>query len=262
MKKLLLIWILAFMPVLGFAEGSYENLNLGIPFIGNGNMVTTEKSFPAFDSIYINRNATVYFHKSPEYRALITVDSNLQEYIRVEVIDGVLRIGAIMGRLYLFTKYDVHVYCPGITGVSIYGAANFEGMDKISTSTFTANISGVGKIEGSFECADFIVGISGMGEIRAHVESDSLKIDASGTGSITLAGSTEELILNVSGAGDFSGYELQVTNVTLQLTGAARIHVWVLENLKASVSGGGMIRYRGAPRIDFQGSLLGRIEKE
>ena len=262
MRKFIILAVLVCAPALVFAGGSGDDWSLGAPIRGNGNMLSSEKPVSAFDSIRISRNATVNFHVSPEYRALVTVDSNLDEYVRVYTEDGVLRIGAQRGRNYNFTRYIVDVYAPSLSGVTISGSGRFEGRDRIIARSFNLNVTGSGKIEGAFECDYFSAGISGSGDIVAHVSCNSLNARISGSGTIRLTGSSSDFDIVISGAGDVLGREFQTRDADLRISGSGRINIWVLENLRANISGAGRVTYRGSPKIDFRGSGAGRIQSE
>ena len=247
-------------PALLYAGGSRDDWGFGLPKIGNGRMVTSEKSISPFWSIQIEGSAIVNFHVSQDFRAVVTVDSNLEEYTRVYTQNQVLNIGTKKRGNYQFTNYTVDVYAPRFEGLSISGAARFEGMDKITISSFKLNISGLGKIEGSFECNSFSTSISGSGNINIYVISHDFNASVSGAADIALAGSTKEMNISVLGSGDLNGTEFVTQNADVQISGSGKIDIWVLENLKVNISGAGRVRYRGSPKVDYTGSGSGRLE--
>jgi hypothetical protein len=252
MKKWSIFAALICAPILLFAGGAWN---------GNGNMVTSEKPVSAFDSIQISGSVAVNYHTSQEYRAVVTVDSNLEEYVRIETRGGVLTIGTKRGH-YRFTNYTVEVYAPSLTGVSISGSVRFEAVDKIAAPSFNLNISGSGKIKGSFENDNFSTRISGSADMDSYIVCGSFRAAIAGSGNIKLSGSANNLDISVSGSGDFAGSEFKANNAVINISGSGRIHIWVLENLKARVSGSGRVRYRGNPKIDYSGSGSGRLESE
>ena len=262
MKRVIVLTVFLHAAIQLFAGGIKDGFSLGLPIKGNGNMVTSEKPVADFYTINISRNATVNYHESPEYRAVVTVDSNLNEFISVYTDNGTLYIGAKRGRHYLFTQYIVDVYAPSLEGVSISGSARFEGIDTISSSVFNLRISGSGKINGNFECNDFSTRISGSGDIRGNIICKNFQADISGSGDITLAGSCDYFNVTVTGAGDLNGREFMANNADVRISGSGRVNIWVVENLRANITGAGVVRYRGTPKIDFRGSGAGRMESE
>jgi hypothetical protein len=154
------------------------------PTVGNGNLITSEKTVSSFEKINISGSAEVRFHASQEYRTVITVDSNLLEYTEIVTRGNTLNIGTKNGN-YSFTKYLVDVYCPIVTGVSVSGSGLFTGNDTIATSTFDSNISGSGKIEGTIKCGNFSAKITGSGKITVSGNGNDSEIDISGSGTFS-----------------------------------------------------------------------------
>jgi len=239
MKKPYFIIIVAVIGISAVFISCYS-----LPHInGNGVMVTSERDVSRFERIQISGSATVNYHASQEYRAVVTVDSNLEEYTRVYTEGDTLKIGTRNRKSYSFTNYTVDVYCPKLNAVSASGSVRFNGMDKINTSTFDLGISGSAKINGTFECNKFNADISGSSEIA-------------------VSGSAQEMSISVSGSVTFSGQEFQTGNADINLSGSGRIQIWVLDYLKARMSGSGRVTYRGNPKINYTGSGSGRLESE
>jgi len=210
---------------------------------GNGVMVTSERAVSHFEKIQISGSAVVYYHASQEYRAVVTVDSNLEEYTRVYTEGDTLKIGTKNRKSYSFTNYTVDVYCPKLSAVSVSGSVCFNGIDKISVSIFTLRVSGSAKINGSFECIKFDADLSGSGEIA-------------------ISGTAKEMSVTISGSAAFSGKEFQSGSADITISGYGRMQIWVLDYLKARVSGSGRITYKGNPKIEYTVSGSGRLESE
>jgi len=210
---------------------------------GNGDMVTSERAVSPFEKIQISGSAIVNYRESQEYRVVVTVDSNLEECTRVYTEGDTLKIGTKSRKSYSFTNYIVDVYCPKLNAVSTSGSVCFNGIDKISTSTFALDISGSAKANGSFECNNFSAHISGSGEIA-------------------VSGTAKEMGITVSGSAAFNGNEFQTNNAIVNISGSGKVRIWVLDYLKARMSGSGRITYRGNPKIDYIGSGSGRIKSE
>jgi hypothetical protein len=230
--------------------------------IGNGKTISTERMLSPFEKIHSSGKAEVRFHVSQEYRAVITVDSNIEEYVVLKITNKTLNIGLKNGRIYSFNNFIVDVYCPNISGVSISGSGAFEGVDKIIAETFESNISGSGKIHGNIECDYLSIDISGSGEINSNVVCNILSADISGAGKIIITGTGKNANIDISGSGNFNGIEFQNDKVAVHVSGSGNINIWVLEHLKAEVSGSGSVKYRGNPKIDYNGSGSGRLISE
>jgi len=232
-KKLLLGLFVGFTALVSCA---------GLPIWGNGNLVTSEKQVSSFEKINVRGSAQVRFHVSQEYRAVVTVDSNLEKYTRVSTSDNVLNIGTARGS-FRCTKYLVDVYCPMLTGVSISGSAQFSNNDTLNAPTFIADISGSGKIEGTIECDAFFAKISGSGKM-------------------TIGGSSKDINIDVRGSGKLSGDEFTANNADVRISGSGNVTIGVTDNLKAKISGSGGLNYRGEPSVlESRVAGSGRIKK-
>jgi len=233
-----------------------------IPKKGNGILVTSEETVPEFTKINISGGYTeVRFYASKEYRLIVTVDSNLKEYVKIEVRNNILNIGTERGS-YVFTKYLVDVYCPSLAGVSVSGLGSFSAKDKIIASSFEATVSGVGDLTGTIECKNYSAVISGSGKINTDIVCDKLSSTISGSGDITIVGTANNSNITISGSGNFNGIEFKTNNVTAHISGSGDMSVWALENIDATVSGSGSIKYCGNPKINFNGSGSGRISHD
>jgi len=232
-----------------------------LPIIGNGDLITSERNISSFEKIRSSSNTDVRFRMSQEYRVVITTDSNLMEIVTTEVSGDTLRIGTKNG-IYSFTKFQVDVYCPVLTGISISGSGSFNSDDKIIASVFESNVSGSGNISGTIECDNFSADISGSGKINTNIICESFTANISGSGDMTIVGTGNDLNIKISGSGNFNGIEFKTNNVTARISGSGDMSIWVLENINATVSGSGSIKYRGTPKINFNRSGSGKIRSE
>jgi hypothetical protein len=209
---------------------------------GNGKIVSSERAVSRFDSISCTGSAEVRYHVRREYRAVVTVDSNLDEYVEVKVKNNTLTIGTKPRHSCIFTKWAVDVYCPVLKGVTLTGSSDFESVDKITVSSFDSNVSGSGSIYVTVDCDTFDAKISGSGRIN-------------------ISGNSRDADITISGSGDFYGGEFRVRNADVRVSGSGKARVSVSDNLNANISGSGEIHYYGNPRIDSKVSGSGRIRK-
>ena len=210
--------------------------------IGNGVMKTSERTVSSFEKIHITGSAEVRFYKAEEIKVVVTVDSNLDEYVDIVTKNHVLEIGSKKGS-YSFTKYLVEVYSPVLTGVSVSGSGSFTGYDILTASTFEAAISGSGNFSGTIENEVFTAKISGSGRI-------------------TVLGNAGESNINISGSGRFIGNDFCVKKAAVNVSGSGNARVYVTDRLDATISGSGRIEYSGnPPTVNSKITGSGRINK-
>jgi hypothetical protein len=236
----------------------FSFMNTSCVHLGNGNIISSERTLGPFEKIHSGGSYEVRFHVSQDYRAVITVDSNLYEYVTLNIKNGTLNIGTKNGRSYKFTKFIADIYCPGLTGVSLSGSGKFISMDRITTPSFDLNVSGSGDVEGTIECETFSVKLSGSGKINNNIVCNNFAANISGSGDITVSGTADDSDIKISGSGNFNGSEFMTNNTATRISGSGNMNIWVLEYLRANVSGSGSIKYRGTPKIEFSGSGSGR----
>ena len=209
---------------------------------GNGNLKTFEKSVSSFEKIDFGSSANVHFHASSDYKMVVTVDENLEQYLDISVQGNVLKIGT-KGGSYTFTKFQVDLYCPVLTGIGVSGVGSFVSTDTIVAPTLESDVSGAGKIEGII------------------VKCDKFSANISGAGKMNITGTSKDADINISGAGRFNGNEFTVNNATVSASGAGKANLSVTDNLKADASGAGHINYRGDPKADTSVSGAGKVNK-
>jgi hypothetical protein len=236
--KNLNIFTLFLITVISVVYISCSNL---FPIVGNGDLAASERAISAFEKINSSGSSEIRFHASQEYRVVVTTDSNLVDIVTTDIRNNVLNIG-FKGGSYSFTRIQVDVYCPTLTGVSISGSGSFTGGDTIVTSTFDSNVSGSGKIEGTIECGNFSAKITGSGKINVSGNGNNSDID-------------------ISGSGIFSGNNFAINNATVRVSGSGRANIFVSENLNVDITGSGEVNYRGNPKIESKVSGSGQINK-
>ena len=209
---------------------------------GNGNTVTVEKDVLPFESIYAGGKLTVNYFQSQEYRVFVTIDSNLEEYLNIFTENNRLNIRTKRGKKISPREFTVDVYSPGLSDVSMSGDIQFRGTDIIHARDFSLRISGSGDVDASIIC-------------------ESFSARSSGSSLITLAGSCNDLSISISGSGNFNAYEFQANTADVRVSGSSRIDLWVLEHLRAKMSGSGWLRYRGNPFVDLQSSGSGYFSR-
>ena len=213
-----------------------------IPIKGSGNLKTSEITYDTYEKINSGGCAEIRFHASEEYRAVVTIDENLEEYVEIFTENNVLNIRTKNGYNISPTKFTVDVYCPFLTGITMSGSGSFRNVDTIIVSTFETKLTGSGKIEANIECDNYSAGITGSGKI-------------------TVSGNINETKVSITGSGDFHGKELKTKNATITITGSGNANIYVTDNLQVKITGSGNINYSGEPKVNSNVTGSGRIRK-
>ena len=92
------------------------------------------------------------------------------------------------------------------------------------------------------------VSISGSGDIQVTgLKTGDMDASITGSGNVTLSGVVDKLHGRILGSGDLRAGELAAKHVKVGVTGSGDAAVRAIEELDASVTGSGDVRYSGSP---------------
>ncbi|WP_290696248.1 head GIN domain-containing protein [Lacinutrix sp.] len=201
---------------------------------GNGEVTTITKSTSDYDEIKFAGSMDFILVKGKEGDIKIEGESNLLEYIKVEVDGNTLKIKT-ENNISLKPSFNktIKITIPfkDIDYVSLSGSGDVINKDKIVANNFTTRISG-------------------SGDIVLDIEANDISASVNGSGDLTLNGKTKELKASVTGSGDFHGYNLEAIDVDAKVTGSGDVEIVCNGDLKARVTGSGDIEYKGSPKSE------------
>ncbi len=232
MKRSLSFFIAASVAVAGAAA-------LGIK--GDGKVVDSVRPVRGFTEISISAVEDLTVEYGREFKVVVSLDSNLQEYYESRVSGGTLRLGFRPGTsVNGLTRLKVTVTMPKLEGIEASGASTIAVGKGFSGASFSASLSGTGKLSGWFEY-------------------DRLEFETSGTGSFEVSGKADRMSVSISGAGSFAGRGLPVESAEVDISGTGNVELTVSKSLDAEISGMGTVTYHGSPAVKQSISGLGRV---
>ena len=283
MKNLLhpsLILILIFIMSLGHAQSLRKNKKV----IGNGDVTTQTITTSGYDGIASLGFIDVELVNGAEGQINVTTDSNLQEYIEIEVKDNVLKIKT-KDRTNLSTKKGVKVTVPveSISKIQLTGSGNLRSAAVIKANEFKLNVTGSGDAVLAIEASEVEARIAGSGNIDLSgsftdlelsvagsgtfkgtgLSSKSTEVSIAGSGDVKLSGTTSQLDLKISGSGNFHGFDLNANQTKVMVAGSGDAQVVAQQDIYASVVGSGSVVYKGNPdQKEFKKTGTGKISKQ
>ncbi|RTL59430.1 MAG: DUF2807 domain-containing protein [Sphingobacteriales bacterium] len=213
---------------------------------GNHNVITETRSIGSFNEIHLSGFADVHIAQGKEEDLKISGESNLLQFIKTRVDNGVLIISTKEGvNIRNHDPIMIYVSTPGLERIRLSGAGNL-----VSDNKWNLNK----KIE---------IRTSGAGRIKAELNCPQVEASLSGAGDIELMGETKDLEASISGVGSIKVRDLKAENADVRVSGAGSIDVFASVDLKARVSGVGSINYWGNPQhVDEHSSGVGSINKK
>jgi hypothetical protein len=211
---------------------------------GNKNITTQERSITeVFTKIDVQEGISVYITMSSDEKITVEADENLQEVIKTEIKDGILKIYSYPN-IRKAKARNVYVSIPNITGVKTSsGARAFSENTLINESINVKSSSG--------------------STIELQISTTNLTSKSSSSSSIKLTGRTTNLKAESSSSSFTNAFGLKAKNVVAKASSGSTIQVTATENLDGKVSSGGSIKHKGNPKhIDRHTSSGGNISAE
>ena len=208
---------------------------------------TEKRNVGEYDAIYVSGWFDVELVAGEEGVIELDGKSKYLKHISTEVVNGKLKIKWERRHnatpFYSWSDIKITIPVEDISAVALSGSGTIVGKSKLRTDSFTASLSGSGKVD-------------------LNVETNELKSVLSGSGDALFRGTTTDFVAEVSGSGDIKAYELKAENVTAVISGSADIKVYADESIKARISGSGDVEYIGnAKKIDSKVSGSGSIKR-
>ncbi len=240
MKKILLLCIVVCSAQMATAQW-FGNKSI------KGNGEVTKKTFNTgnYDSISVSGSMDVILVPGTEGKITVEAESNIMEYLRIEVDGDKLIIG---------TKKNTNINPKRAIKVTV----------PVKSIDY-ASVSGSGEImsDMTLKSRNMRLKVSGSGDINLDIETETLKASVTGSGDMVLTGRAENLEASVTGSGDLKTTGLKANNVEAKVTGSGDIAVYVNGgDFKARVTGSGDIRYKGnTSNVDKKVTGSGDIDK-
>ncbi|MBK6950070.1 MAG: DUF2807 domain-containing protein [Haliscomenobacter sp.] len=241
MKRILLIILstsFLFLALSSCIVDFYDD-NDGPCIRGSGPVVSETINVPDFTGISLDISANVYITQGPEFRVKAEGYANIIDELNRRVRNGVWEITL---NDCVRNTGDLTLY---ITMPEVQSVHNTSSGDIVSENILVTD--------------DIYITNSGSGDIDLGLDADDIDARLSGSGKLFLEGEADELTLDVTGSGDYRGFKLKLNRADIRTTGSGDAEIWVLNYLKARISGSGDILYRGSPQIDFSGSGSGDL---
>ena len=199
---------------------------------GNGKVISEKRTTASYDGIAITGFFDVELVSGKEGNITIKGEENLLPYIKVEVVDKVLKIST-----------EKNKYISTSKGSEIVIVVPFESIDQVS-------LTGSGDVvtKNSIKSKSFSAKLIGSGDMNLDVESNDFDVNLSGSGDMVLTGKTENFNSNLNGSGDIDAGDLKAKNAKITVSGSGDNSVFCSESLHARVSGSGDIEYKGDPK--------------
>ena len=225
-----------------------------------------------FNGIQICNAFRATLVQGDEYKAVVTIDTDYEEYLDVSVVGTVLYVrlkeNGLRGNLRLLgrKKLMVTITCPELNQIYLTGSTLLTS-DDLWTSPmepFTLDLSGAAKaeklriegsslkasVEGSSNAVvtgDFAtveVGIGGSSSLFLLGNYEEVKVDAAGSSKVSFIGTADYIESRCKGSSVLDAMELKTDDAHITCSGASKATIFVRESLDVELKGASSCQYR------------------
>ncbi|NDV47232.1 DUF2807 domain-containing protein [Paludibacter sp. 221] len=151
------------------------------------------------------------------------------------------------------SRIKIYVTAEYISSVDAAGGSNVYIPNPLVASKMLLQGSGGAKFVcenyGKVECKELELNLAGGGKADLLIDCEYLDAKSSGGSRLELEGYADIVDLNVSGGGNTEAYNLEVIELYAQMSGGAKAEVSVRDYISGEMSGGSVLRYKGAPGV-------------
>ena len=104
---------------------------------------------------------------------------------------------------------------------------------------------------------------TGAGKFRiTNLKNDHFTIDSTGAATFVAEGQSKSVEISSTGAGKIDAHDLEASDASVKVTGAAGVEVYAIDQLDVTVSGAGRVIYSGNPKVSKHISGAGQVTKK
>jgi hypothetical protein len=196
-----------------------------------------------FIGIKVGSGIDVFITYGDEQRVEVEADENLQDWIRTEVEDRVLRIYTDK-TIRLAKAKRVNITCKTLDKINVSSAGDVTGLSRFQTDVID-------------------IELSSAGDLKFEVDAKEIDISLSSAGNADLKGTAGILKADLSSAGDLNAFELEAKVVDVSVSSAGNARIFVTEEASFRSSSAGSIFYKGEPSIkEIHTSSAGSVNKK
>ncbi|MDY8137425.1 GIN domain-containing protein [Aquimarina sp. 2201CG5-10] len=235
---------------------------------GNKIVMTEEKIVEGFHTIELYNNFEVSLEEDSDSYVKIEADSNLQEYIDVEVQDSILIIKTDkVFRRAKALNISIH-YGSELKKIKTYDKVNLKSLSPIKSSeiiiesnneseTFltidTGKLSSIsnGKSETELHAtaSEISYQVNENSDLTGIVTTDSLKVDIYQKGYVKLEGEAKSMLSRIDGNTKFYGQKLSTGKTNLIAEGSSECYLLVNDLIEIDAQETAKIYLLGEPKI-------------
>ncbi len=223
------------------------NIHCGlVPVSGSGVAVTTSYDYQNFTALSFGHGCEATIERADSFSVEVSIDDNLERYLRVSKRGDKLHIGLLSGNAYRSVTLRATIKTPYVNDVTGSGGSEISvAEDFAAGDDLQITLSGGSRLTGKFTYENISAVLSGGSRLEIQ------------------DGATDLLVLTASGGSRADLKELGAKEVTVLMSGGSRAWINASEMVSGKLSGGSDLEYCGGASQQIStsgGSSLRRVE--
>jgi len=210
---------------------------------GNGKVIQQDRNVSGISGIKVATGIDAIITQGDAESLTVKADENLMDYIKTEVVDGILKIYTEKNIRHAKEK-KVYLTYKKLNSIDISSAGDVQGNNTLVTDNLD-------------------IEMSSAGDLDLAVQADKVEITISSAGDASLSGKTNYFKADLSSAGDLKAFDLETKSADVSVSSAGTANIFVTDEADFRCTSAGNINYKGEPRIkNISTSSAGSVNKK
>jgi len=208
-----------------------------------------------FSAIQVSTGIILNFKQESPSSVKVIAEADKLQYIVTKVENGTLKVFVDnKGQKNLkFRNVTVNVSAPAMNDIKASSGAIFNAINEISEKNLRIDVSSGSVVNGDFTVADRAeVELSSGAVVNSAIDTKNLLVKASSGAAANLSGSAGAGMIDGSSGAVCNAERLKFDTLETEATSGAIVSGYAIEQLKAKASSGGIIKYKGNPKIESE----------
>lgn len=208
-----------------------------------------------FSALEVSTGIILNFKQESPSSVKVIADADKLQYIVTKAENGVLKVFVDnKGQKNLkFRNVTVNVSAPAMNDIKASSGAIFNAVNEVSEKNLRIDVSSGAVVNGDFTVADRTEAeLSSGAVINSAIDTKNLVIKASSGAAANLSGNADTGMIDGSSGSVCNAERLKFDILETEATSGAVISGHAIEQLKAKASSGGIIKYKGNPKIESE----------
>ena len=206
-----------------------------------------------FSGIQVSSGIKVSFTQDSNQKVTVETNSNLQKYVKTEVVGDILKIYVENPKdeNLNFNKILVDIKAPELSKIAVNQGANFTTENTVNADYFQVATTSGGNLSADLNTKGKMEFSTTSGSsARVKVNASELEMSATSGSDAVLTGNISETKFTVSSAANVNAQDLVSKRTTISASSASSVKVNVSEKINANISSGANVRYRPNSSVD------------